>query len=145
MRLSGEGELGHNGGPRGNLYVQLNVQPHDIFRRDEEDLMIELDLNFAQVALGDIVAVPTIDGEAHDLRIPAGTQTGETFIVKGKGVPRLRTNGRGDLIVHANVMTPKNLSKEQKELLAKLANSMGVEVKPQDDRGFMGKIKEKLG
>ena len=145
MRLSGEGELGINGGPRGNLYVQLNVQPHEIFRRDEEDLMIELDLNFAQVALGDIVAVPTIDGEPHELRIPAGTQTGETFIVKGKGVPRLRTNGRGDLIVHANVMTPKNLSKEQKELLAKLADSMGVQVKPQEDRGFMGKIKEKLG
>jgi molecular chaperone DnaJ len=145
MRLSGEGELGNGGGPRGNLYVQLNVQPHEIFRRDEEDLMLELDLNFAQVALGDIVPVPTIDGEPHELRIPAGTQTGETFIVKGKGVPRLRSNGRGDLIVHANVVTPKNLSKEQREMLAKLAESMGVQVKPQEDRGFMGKIKEKLG
>ena len=145
MRMSGEGELGGSGGPRGNLYLQLNVKPHEIFRRDEEDLLLELDLTFAQVALGDLVDVPTIDREPHELRIPAGTQTGETFIVKGKGVPRLRGTGRGDLIVHANVMTPKNLTKEQKDLLKKLSSSMGLEVKPQDDRGLMGKIKEKLG
>ncbi|HLB24452.1 MAG TPA: molecular chaperone DnaJ [Dehalococcoidia bacterium] len=145
MRLSGEGELGSNGGPRGNLYVQLNVKPHEVFRRDEEDLLLELDLSFAQVALGDLIDVPTIDGEPQELRIPAGTQTGETFIVKGKGVPRLRGNGRGDLIVHANVMTPRTLTKEQKDLLKKLADSMGVEVKPQEDRGFMGKIKGALG
>jgi molecular chaperone DnaJ len=145
MRLSGEGELGANGGPRGNLYVQLHVQPHDLFRRDEEDLLLELDLNVSQVALGDLVEVPTIDGEPHELRIPAGTQTGETFIVKGKGVPRLRGNGRGDLIVHANVTTPRNLTKEQKDLLKKLAESMGHDVKPQEDRGFMGKIKDALG
>ena len=91
-----------------------------------------------------MVAVPTIDGEPHELRIPAGTQTGETFIVKGKGVPRLRGNGRGDMIVHAHVMTPGDLSKEQKELLKKLADSMGVDVRPQEDRGLMGKIRNKL-
>lgn len=145
MRLSGEGELGNAGGPRGNLYLQLNVKPHDVFRRDEEDLLLELDLNFAQAALGDIVPVPTIDGDPHELRIPAGTQTGETFIVKGKGVPRLRSNGRGDMIVHAHVTTPKSLTKEQRDLLKKLADSMGVDVKPQEDRGFMGKIKDALG
>ncbi|MBI5287650.1 MAG: molecular chaperone DnaJ [Chloroflexi bacterium] len=145
MRMSGEGELGSNGGPRGNLYLQLNVKPHEIFRRDEDDLLLELDLTFAQVALGDLVEVPTIDGEPQELRIPSGTQTGETFIVKGKGVPRLRGNGRGDLIVHANVMTPKNLTKEQKDLLKKLAESMGLDVTPQEDRGFMGKIKDALG
>jgi molecular chaperone DnaJ len=145
MRLSGEGELGHAGGPRGNLYLQLNVKPHDVFRRDEEDLLLELDLNFAQAGLGDVIAVPTIDGEPYDLRIPAGTQTGETFIVKGKGVPLLRGNGRGDMIIHAHVVTPKNLSKEQKDLLKKLADSMGVDVAPQEDRGIMGKIKGALG
>ncbi len=145
MRLSGEGELGNAGGPRGNLYLQLNVKPHDVFRRDEEDLLLELDLNFAQAALGDMVDVPTIDGDAHELRIPAGTQTGETFIVKGKGVPRLRGNGRGDMIVHAHVITPKALSKEQRDLLKKLADSMGVDVSPQEDRGLMGKIKDALG
>jgi molecular chaperone DnaJ len=145
MRLTGEGELGTNGGPRGNLYLQLNVKQHEVFRRDEDDLLLDLDLNFAQVALGDEVGVPTIDGEAHELRIPAGTQTGELFIVKGKGVPHLRGNGRGDMIVRANVLTPRNLSKEQKDLLKRLAESMGSDVKPQEDRGFMGKIKDALG
>jgi molecular chaperone DnaJ len=145
MRLSGEGELGANGGPRGNLYLQLNVKPHETFRRDEDDLLLELDLTFPQAALGDLVEVPTIDGQPQELRVPAGTQTGETFIVKGKGVPRLRGGGRGDLIVHANVVTPRNLAKEQRDLLKKLADSMGVEVKPQEDRGFMGKIKDALG
>jgi molecular chaperone DnaJ len=145
MRLSGEGEIGGQGGPRGNLYLSINVKPHDVFRRDEDDILLDLDLNFAQVGLGDAVEVPTVDGEPHDLRIPAGTQTGELFVVRGKGVPHLRGGGRGDMIVRANVMTPKNLSKEQKELLHQLAESMGSTVKPQEDRGFMGKIKDALG
>jgi molecular chaperone DnaJ len=145
MRLSGEGELGSHGGPRGNLYLQLNVRPHEIFQRDDDDLILGLDLNFVQVALGDEVDVPTIDGQPHELRIPAGTQTGETFILRGKGVPHLRGGGRGDMIVHINVVTPKNPTKEQKELLKQLAASMGTPVKPQEDRGIMGKLKDKLG
>lgn len=145
MRLSGEGEIGNHGGPRGNLYIQLHVKPHDLFRRDADDLVLDLDLNFAQVSLGDEVEVPTIDGDGHELRIPAGTQTGETFVVRGKGVPHLRGGGRGDMLVHVNVTTPKHLSKEQKDLLKQLAASMGSEVKPQEDRGFMGKIKDALG
>jgi molecular chaperone DnaJ len=145
MRLSGEGEIGNHGGPRGNLYIQLQVKPHEMFRRDEDDLIVDVDLNFAQAGLGDEVPVPTIDGEPHELRIPAGTQGGETFVVRGKGVPHLRGSGRGDMIVHVNVVTPKNLSKEQRDLLKKLADSMGSEVHPQEDRGLMGKIKGALG
>ena len=145
MRLSGEGELGSQGGPRGNLYLQLNVKPHELFRRDEDDLILDLDLNFAQVGLGDEVEVPTIDGEPHELRIPAGTQTGETFVMRGKGVPHLRGGGRGDMIVHVNVVTPKNATKEQRELLKQLAASMGTDVRPQEDRGIMGKLKDALG
>jgi len=145
MRLTGEGEIGANAGPRGNLYLQLNVKQHEIFRRDEDDLLFELDLNFAQVALGDEIDVPTIDGEPQQLRIPAGTQTGELFVVRGKGVPHLRATGRGDMIVRANVVTPKGLSKEQKDLLKQLAASMGSDVTPQEDRGLMGKIKDALG
>lgn len=145
MRLSGEGEIGNNGGPRGNLYIQLQVKPHDVFRRDADDIVLGLDLNFAQVSLGDEVPVPTIDGDKHELRIPAGTQTGETFVVRGKGVPHLRGGGRGDMLVHVNVTTPKNLSKEQRDLLKQLAESMGSDVKPQEDRGLMGKIKGALG
>ena len=145
MRLTGEGELGNHGGPRGNLYLQINVKPHEIFRRDEDDLILDLDLNFAQVGLGDEVDVQTIDGEPHSLRIPAGTQTGETFVVRGKGVPHLRGGGRGDMIVHAIVTTLANPTKEQKELLKQLAASMGTTVKPQEDRGIMGKLKDALG
>jgi molecular chaperone DnaJ len=144
MRLSGEGEIGANGGPRGNVYLQIAVKEHSVFRRDEDDLLIDLDLNFAQVALGDEVEVPTIDGDPHELRVPAGTQTGELFIVKGKGVPHLRGGGRGDMIVRASVVTPKGLTKEQKDLLKKLATSMGTDVKPQEDRGLMGKIRDRL-
>jgi molecular chaperone DnaJ len=133
MRLTGEGEIGNHGGPRGNLYLQINVKPHEIFRREDDDLLLDLELNFAQVALGDEVAVPTIDGEPHELRVPAGTQTGEMFVVRGKGVPHLRGGGRGDMIVRASVITPKHL-----------AESMGTHVKPQEG-GFMGKIKDALG
>jgi molecular chaperone DnaJ len=144
IRLSGQGEAGHLGGPRGNLYLQVNVKPHELFRRDEDDLIYDLELNFAQAALGDEIEVPTIDGEPHEMRIAAGTQTGEVFIVRGKGVPHLRGGGRGDMIVRTNVSTPRNLSKEQKELFRKLADSMGSKVKPQEG-GFMGKIKDALG
>jgi molecular chaperone DnaJ len=145
MRLTGEGEIGAHGGPRGNLYLQINVKPHDTFRRDEDDLVLDLDLNFAQAALGDEIDVPTIDGEPHELRVPAGTQSGEAFVVRGKGVPHLRSGGRGDMIVRANVVTPKHLSKDQRELLKQLAESMGTRVKPQDGASFMGKIKDALG
>jgi molecular chaperone DnaJ len=143
MRLTGEGEIGTHGGPRGNLYLQINVKPHEFFQREDDHLLLELDLNFAQVALGDEVPVPTIDGEPHELKVPAGTQTGEMFVVRGKGVPHLRGGGRGDMVVRVNVVTPKTLSKEQKELLKQLAASMGNGVKPQDDRGLIGKIKGK--
>lgn len=144
MRLTGEGEIGAHGGPRGNLYLQINVKPHEIFSRDEDHILLDLELNFAQAALGDEIDVPTIDDEPHELRIPAGTQSGEMFVVRGKGVPHLRGSGRGDMIVRANVVTPKHLSKDQKELLKQLAASMGSPVKPQDS-GLVGKIKEKLG
>src|SRR5262249_5261143 len=134
-----------HGGPRGNLYLGLSVKPHEMFRREEDDILLDFDLNFAQAALGDEVEVPTVEKEAHELRIPAGTQGGELFVVRGQGVPHLRGGGRGDMIVRANVVTPKNLSKEQKDLLKQLAASMGSTVNPQEDRGFMGKIKDALG
>jgi len=143
MRLTGEGEIGANGGPRGNLYLQISVKPHEFFHRDDDDLILDLELNFAQAALGDEIEVPTIDGDSTELRIPAGTQNGEVFVVKGRGVPHLRANGRGDMLVRAHVITPRNLTKEQKDLLRKLAATMGRDVKAQDG-GLMGKIKGRL-
>jgi molecular chaperone DnaJ len=145
MRLTGEGEIGTQGGPRGNLYLQISVRQHDVFQRDDDTLLLDLEVNFAQVALGDEVAVPTIDGTDHDLRIPAGTQTGEMFVVRSKGVPHLRGGGRGDMVVRLNVVTPKHLSKEQKDLLKRLADSMAPAKKSGDDQGLVGKIKNKLG
>ena len=145
MRLTGEGEIGMHGGPRGNLYLAINVKPHEVFRREEDDILLDVDLNYAQAALGDEISVPTVEEAPHELRIPAGTQSGELFVIRGKGVPHLRGGGRGDMIVRANVVTPKNLSKEQKDLLKQLATSMGTTVTPQEDRGFMGKIKDALG
>jgi molecular chaperone DnaJ len=143
MRLSNEGETGANGGPRGNLYLQIHVKQHAVFQREDDDLLLDLDITFPQAALGDEVQTPTIDGEPHELKIPAGTQSGDVFVVKGKGVPHLRGGGRGDMLVRANVVTPKTLTKEQKELLRRLAQSMGIDPRA-DDRGIVGKIKGKL-
>jgi molecular chaperone DnaJ len=142
MRLSGEGEAGQLGGPRGNLYIQIAVKPHKLFQRDGDDLVYSLELNVAQAALGTEVEVPTLDG-AEQLRIAPGTQGGEVFVLKHKGVPHLRSHGRGDLLVHTHVSTPKNLSEEQKRLLAELAESLGTPLSP-DDKSLLGKIKDAL-
>jgi molecular chaperone DnaJ len=139
MRLSGEGEVGRYGGPRGNLYLHINVQQHPLFQRDGDDLIYNLELNIAQAALGSEVEVPTLE-EPQVLRIAPGTQGGELFVMKGKGVPHLRKNGRGDLLVHIQVTTPQNLNHEQKAILAQLANSLGTPV--EDEKGFLGRVKD---
>jgi len=142
MRLAGEGEVGLHGGPRGNLYVQIQVKPHKHFQRDGDDLVYNLEMNIAQAALGSEVEVPTLDG-AEPLRISPGTQSGEVFVLRGKGIPHLRSHGRGDLLVHMQVVTPKDLTPEQKDLLAKLAESLGTPLSP-DDKSLLGKIKDAL-
>ncbi len=144
MRIPGEGEIGSRGGPRGNLYLVLSVRPHKLFKRHDHDLLYELAINFGQAALGDKVEIPTLDGP-YELSIPAGTQSGEVISLRGHGVPHLRGSGRGDLLVHLRVVTPKDLSPEQKELLKELAASLGTEVTPQDEKGFFDKIKDALG
>ena len=143
MRLAGEGDIGLYGGPRGNLYLHVSVAPHKLFQRDGDDLIYNLELNIAQAALGDEAEVPTLDG-SEALRIPAGTQSGEVFVLRGRGVPHLRSGGRGDLLVRAQVITPKNLTEEQKELLARLSESLGAPLSP-DDKGLLNRIKDALG
>jgi molecular chaperone DnaJ len=143
IRLSGEGEPGLNNGPKGDLYVIVHVEPHRFFRRREDDILLELAVNVTQAALGAKVSIPTVEGE-ETLTIPAGTQTGKVLRLKGKGVPRLRRNGRGDLLVVINVETPHNLSREQRQLLEKLGETLTAEVKPQA-RGFIDSIKDMLG
>lgn len=144
IRLSGEGEPGTRGGPTGNLYVVLGVKPHPHFRREDNNILLELGINVSQAALGDKIQVPTLDGDS-DLAIPAGTQTGQTFRLRGKGVPYLRRNGRGDQIVMVNVLTPTKLTARQKDLLQELGATLGKEVVQQAEKGFFDKLKDALG
>lgn len=123
VRLAGEGEPGARGGPPGDLYVVLSVKRHEIFRREGQDIYMELPITFPQAALGTEVEVPTIDGSER-VSIPEGTQTGTIVKIRGKGVPRLESGGRGDHLVVINVVTPTKLSKEQRALLEKLSTLM---------------------
>jgi len=144
IRLAGEGEAGIYGGPAGNLYVVLHVQPHPYFRRQDNDIIIELAINVAQAALGDKIKVPTLDGE-EELVIPAGTQTGKVFRLPGKGVPYLRRNGRGDQLVIVRVAVPTKLTPEQKKLFKELSKTLGQEVIPQEEKGLLDHLREVLG
>ncbi|MCB0112990.1 MAG: molecular chaperone DnaJ [Caldilineaceae bacterium] len=125
IRLAGEGEMGMLGGPPGNLYVVINIEPHPIFVRNEFDIHMELPINFAQAALGDTIEIPTLQNGREELQIPPGTQTGKTFRLRSLGIPRLQRSGRGDLNVTVRVVTPTDLSEEQRELFRKLAGSLG--------------------
>jgi molecular chaperone DnaJ len=142
IRLSGEGEVGPKGGPAGDLYVVLNVAEHPYFKREGSDIYYELPLNVAQATLGVEVIVPTLDGTS-ELRIPPGTQPGHTFRLRGKGVPFLRSSGRGDMYVVTRVVVPSKLTPHQRALFEELAESL--EREPQTDRGFFDKLKEALG
>jgi molecular chaperone DnaJ len=123
IRLSGEGEAGDNNGPPGDLYVQVRLKPHDLFKREGDDLHCEMPLSFVTAALGGDVEVPTLDGRAS-LKIAPGTQTSKVFRLRGKGVRNVRSGQTGDLYCHASVETPVNLGKRQKELLEELEQTL---------------------
>lgn len=139
IRLAGEGEHGLRGGPPGNLYVVVNVKKHPLFERDGNDLLFNLPINIAQAALGDKIEVPTLNGSV-EFALPPGTQHGQTFRIKDAGVPYLRRNGRGDLIVTAQIVVPKKLNEQQKALLRELARSLGKE--PLAPKGVLDKMKD---
>jgi molecular chaperone DnaJ len=126
LRISGEGDAGHRGGPSGSLYVELDVQPHAQFEREDDDLVFYLPLNIAQAAIGARIDVPTLDGHDETVEVEPGTQHGKVFTLRGLGVPRLRGNGRGDLLVRVEVVTPTHLTDDQKRLLEQLAESLGA-------------------
>lgn len=123
IRLSGEGEAGRNGGPSGDLYVEVNVREHAIFERDGEHLSCEVPVSFATAALGGTVDVPTLDGDVT-LKVPAETQSGRVFRLRDKGVKPVRGDARGDLFCRVVVETPVHLSSEQKELIRKLEDTL---------------------
>ncbi len=143
IRLAGEGQPGVNGGPHGNLYLVVEVQPHKFFHRRENDVLLDLGINVAQATLGAEVEVPTVDGPAK-LKIPAGIQPGKVLRMRGKGVPILRSSNRGDQLVIVNVEIPKTLSAEQRQLFEQLAKSMGTDAHPAE-RSFLDWLKEALG
>ena len=144
IRLAGEGEIGERGGPRGNLYVVLAVEPHPIFQRRGDDVLVELQVNVAQAALGAEVKVPTLEGE-EKIPIPAGTQSGTVLRLPKKGVPHLRQNGRGDELVLVRVAVPTKLSREQRSLLQELGKTLEPEAVWKEKHGFVDELRELFG
>jgi molecular chaperone DnaJ len=121
----------------------VRVSPHKFFRRREYDILMDLNINIAQATLGAEVEIPTVDGPAK-LKIPTGIQPGKVLRLRGKGVPQIRGNGRGDQMVVVNVEIPRNLTGEQRKLIEQLATSLGSEVSPAE-RGFLDWLKDTLG
>lgn len=143
IRLAGEGQPGVNNGPPGDLYLFVRVRPHKYFRRRDNDILLDLNINIAQATLGAEVQVPTVDGDVK-LKIPTGTQPGKIIRMRARGVPHLRSNSRGDQLVIVNVTIPKKLDVEERELFEKLADKMDSKVLPQE-RGFLDRLKNVLG
>jgi molecular chaperone DnaJ len=140
IRYSGEGEAGRFGGPGGDLYVVLDVKAHKFFEREGDDLHCVIPISFPQAALGTEIDLETLDG-TETIKIPEGTQSGREFKIRGKGVPHLNSHGKGDLIVEVRVQTPAKLTKQQKDLLKQLAETISVENTPHA-RGLFNKVKE---
>ena len=143
IRLSGEGEPGVNGGPPGDLYVQMQVKPHAVFQRESNDLHCEMPVSFATAALGSEIDIPTLDGQAK-IRIPAETQSGKIFRLRGKGIKGVRSHTHGDLMCHVVVETPVHLTERQKELLCEFE---AISLKDSDRhspraKSWMDKVKD---
>lgn len=143
IRLAGQGEAGFNGGPYGDLFVMITVQPSDKFEREGSTIYYTLNLNIVQAALGDVVDVPTVHGDV-ELSIPAGTQTGKTFRLRGKGAPKLRGGGQGDEHVTVKVVTPTKLNSAQKEALRAFAEASDDSISKPKKKGFFDKVKDVL-
>ena len=138
LRLQGEGDAGMRGGGRGDLYIDISIAEHPVFQRRGRDLHYQMSVSIAQAALGDEIEIPTLDGPSP-LQISAGVQPGSTATLRGKGLPGLR-NGRGDLIVHFQVVVPRDLTKEQERLLLEFSRLRGEQVTPQK-KTLLGKFR----
>jgi len=141
LRMDGEGAPGENGGPNGDLLVEIRVEDHDVFERDGDDLRRRYPISFPQAVFGDTVEVETLDGTV-EMDVPAGTQSGEVFRLRGKGMPRLQRRGDGDLYVEVRIVTPENLNEEQREALEAFAAAGGEEIDV--EQGFFEKLKNTL-
>ncbi|MGB5758389.1 MAG: molecular chaperone DnaJ [Acidimicrobiales bacterium] len=143
LRLTGRGAVGRRGGGAGDLYVQVRVADHPLFVRNGEDLLAELHIAATQAALGAAVDFASLDGDV-EVDVPAGAQTGRPFRFRDKGVPRLRSRGRGDLVLTLVVDTPTDLTPEQEDLLRLLAKERGEEVKAPGEDGLLGRFKSRF-
>jgi molecular chaperone DnaJ len=143
VRLSGEGEPGVNGGPAGDLYVQVHIKPHPVFQRDHDDLHCEMPVSYTTAALGGDIDIPTLDGTAR-IRVPAESQSGKTFRLRGKGIKGVRSDYPGDLFCHVVVETPVNLTDRQKELLREFETISQGDAARHNPRskGWFDKVKE---
>ncbi|MCY4540344.1 MAG: molecular chaperone DnaJ [Chloroflexi bacterium] len=149
IQVRGDGDAGEHGAPPGNLFVVVHVKDHEFFKRKENDIILDISINVAQATLGDRITVDTVDGPV-ELNLPPGTQTGKVFRLRGKGIPRLRSDGtnsgRGDQLVYVQVETPTQLTEHQRELFEQLAETFGREISPQTaGRGFFDKVMDFLG
>jgi molecular chaperone DnaJ len=143
IRLSGEGEAGVNGGPAGDLYVVIHIKPHNVFTRDHNDLHCEMPISFTTAALGGDIEIPTLEGYAK-IRVPAETQSGKVFRLRGKGIKGVRSNTHGDLLCHVVVETPVSLTARQKELLEEFEAISGRDSERHNPRAksWMDKVRE---
>ncbi|HQT74000.1 MAG TPA: molecular chaperone DnaJ [Acidiphilium sp.] len=142
IRLSGEGEAGGRGAQPGDLYVHVAIRPHPIFQRDGANVFCRVPLRMAQAALGGEIEVPAIDGSRARVKIPAGTQTGDQFRLRGKGFSVLRSSARGDMYIQVAVETPQNLTRRQRELLEEFEREAGTTAGSPEHEGFFAKVKE---
>ena len=141
ISLRGEGNAGSNGGPSGDLLINISIRPHPILTRDGTSVLCEVPITYAQAALGAEIEVPTLDGKVK-YTVPEGTQTGTVFRLRGKGIPVLNAKSRGDQFVRVNIEVPKNLTQKQKDLLKEFAESLG-ENAHQERKRFFDKLKKK--
>jgi molecular chaperone DnaJ len=142
LSMRGKGNAGQGGGPAGDLLINIEEKPHDLFSRDNMNVVYDLFLNFADAALGTNVEVPTLSGNVK-VKIPAGTQAGKIFRLKGKGLPSLQQYGKGDQLINVNIWTPKVLTQEETEILEKMRNMPNFNPKPNSgEKGFFERMKE---
>jgi molecular chaperone DnaJ len=143
LKLRGEGEAGPAGGAPGDLYILLQVREHPLFKRQDNTVICDIPISFPQAALGTEIEVPTLEGKIK-LKVPAGTQSGNVFRLRGKGIVNLNSGGRGDQLVRVSVETPRKLTARQRELLEEFARLDGADVHPMS-KGFFDKVKELFG
>ena len=142
LSMRGKGNAGLKGGPAGDLLISIEEKSHQDLNRDGQNVIYDLFVNFADAALGTQVEVPTIGGKVK-IKVPAGTQSGKIFRLKGKGLPSVQAYGRGDQLIHVNIWTPKKLSDEEKKILEKLKSSANFQPKPgKSDKGFFERMKD---